>query len=118
MIKEKNLIEKFACLGFVSSSGELYLPLDCGIKFINECFKNKIVIIGIDFIHKIDDKVIPVDPTNSMDISNLLHEGLTWDKLLEMSYKTANYVLNEELKRDATQMCTFVLMFEHEYGAE
>lgn len=110
-----HLLNKFAHLGFVSTVGELYLPLDCGIKFADDCFKNKIAILGIDFIHKIDTKIIPVDPINSMDTSNLLNESLTWNKLIKMSYELAIHVLNEEFKRDPTQMCTFILMFEHEY---
>lgn len=106
----EELIKNFVSFGCLSHSGELYLPVGLTERFIESCFKESIVILGIDFFHKEEDCWIPVDPINSLDCSLLLHNILTWQEKVETSYNFAKKVLFLEKLKDDAQWCSLVLL--------
>jgi hypothetical protein len=109
---EEQIIDKYAQYGRISPSRELYLPLDISEKFIKECNKLSIAIIGIELFNIVDENIIPYNPINSIDCSNILQEGLDWKQIVLKCNSLVQKILLLELDRN--QYFNPTILEEHE----
>jgi hypothetical protein len=110
-MKEKDLLKKFLPKAYLSG-GETYLPISVGAHFIGECLRENIAVLGVDFFHRRDGFIIPVDPLNSVDCSEILCRGYNWSEIVSTTCAFALYALLQERERDSSQWCTFILLEE------
>lgn len=101
------MLEKFAPLGF-GRGGEFYLPVEHAARFVEECAREGVAVIGFDFVRVRGDEITPVVPVNSADWSHLL--GLRdWEAVVAQCAAASLPVLAAEAGRDPQQFCTFSL---------
>ncbi|MBP2000781.1 hypothetical protein J2Z69_001812 [Paenibacillus shirakamiensis] len=98
----------------IQSGGELYLPIQVASEFIQKCYDNNLAISGIDFVHIINNRIMPVSPINSMDASLLLGENRIWRNSILECKNFALSVIQKELERDSEQFCNFVVLSEND----
>ncbi|CUH97799.1 hypothetical protein P22_3945 [Propionispora sp. 2/2-37] len=113
---EKMLEEKFANLGYLSKSNELYLPVEVGLKLLEEGYRLGVAVIGVEFFHRKDGKIMPVEPLNGIDCSNLLNKYSDWRDVLNKCYDAVKAVLIMEKKRDDNQWCNLTFLKEQDWN--
>jgi len=112
---EKLIVEKFSALGYISKSNELYLPIENVKQLTEECQKQKVSIIGVEFFHKDGEEIIPVDPINGIDCSVLLSKYSRWDDVVDLCCNVVKNILKEEEHRDKTQWCNLTLLDQRDW---
>jgi hypothetical protein len=112
---ESFILSKYAAFGKLSSGGEIFLPLDTRRKFVDDCTRSGIAIIGLELFHIQSEKIIPVNPISGVDNSPLLRQHRTWAQVVQHCNETAMFVLEEEAKRDDTQYYCPTIIEEHEW---
>lgn len=85
------------------SGGEIYFPLHIRKMFVEECTSLKVAILGLEFFYVKSGLVIPVEPMNILDSSEMLKMYPHWDDVVNHCNQAALRVLIEEEKRDPTQ---------------
>lgn len=115
MKKAESLFGNYRACGYLSPNGELYLHLATALDFIEDVLRAELAIIGVDFYHISDGRVVPVSPINSFDGSELLREIDDWQTIVSRSHEIVRNILQEEVQRDETQHCGFELVEETEW---
>lgn len=112
---EQILINKYTEYGRVSLSGELYLPISLGEKFVTECSELKVAVVGVEFFHRKGESVIPVIPINSINYSCILDKYLEWKDVVNNCNKAVMFALDLESKSDNAKYFNPSLLEEHEW---
>ena len=92
---------------------EDYLSLQEAIRIVEECSRQGVAVIGIDFVHIREGKVQPRIPINSADWSAFLKEPY-WQDIVVRCNTASLRVLERE---DPEQLCAFVFFREEEWTA-
>lgn len=93
---------------------EQYLPLQEATRIVEECSRQGIAVIGIDFVHIREGKVQPCVPINSADWSVFLQEP-RWQDIVAQCNAASLRVLEREEREDPEQWCSFVFFREEEW---
>ncbi len=101
----------------VVRGNERYLPLQEAIRIVEECSRQGIAVIGIDFVHIQAGKVRPRVPINSADWSAFLQEP-RWQEVVTQCNAASLRVLEREEREDPEQLCSFVFLSEAEWTAD
>ncbi len=109
---EEMIINKYSLLGYLSPGRELYLPLNFAEDFINDCSKNNIAIIGIEFFHINNNGIPPVVPFRSMDYSDILKSYSKWKEVVLTCNEKALMILQNERIQDSTEFFNPILFEE------
>ncbi len=112
---ESFILSKYAPFGKLSQGGEIFLPLDVRERFVDDCTRSGIAIIGLELFHIQSEKIIPANPISGVDNSPLLRQHETWVQVVQRCNETARLVLEEEAKGDDTQYYCPTLLEEHEW---
>ncbi len=109
---EEMIINKYSLLGYLSPGRELYLPLNFAEDFINDCSKNNIAIIGIEFFHINNNGITPVVPFRGMDYSDILKSYSKWKEVVLTCNEKALMILQNERIQDSTEFFNPILFEE------
>ena len=93
---------------------ERYLPLQEAARIVEECSRQGVAVIGIDFVHIREGKVQPCVPINSADWSAFLKKP-HWQKVVAQCNAASRRVLEREEREDPEQLCSFVFFREEEW---
>ena len=96
---------------------ERYLPLQEAIRIVEECSRQGVAVIGMDFVHIQAGKVQPRIPINSADWSTFLKEP-RWQEVVAQCNAVSLRVLEREKREDPEQLCSFVFFREEEWTAD
>ena len=96
---------------------ERYLPLQEAIRIVEECSRQGVAVIGMDFVHIQAGKVQPRIPINSADWSAFL-KGPYWQEVVAQCNAASLRVLEREKREDPEQLCSFVFFREEEWTAD
>ena len=96
---------------------ERYLPLQEATRIVEECSRQGVAVIGIDFVHIREGKVQPRVPINSADWSAFLQEP-HWQEVVAQCNVASLRVLEREEREDPEQLCSFVFFSEEEWAAD
>ena len=96
---------------------ERYLPLQEATRLVEECSRQGIAVIGMDFAHIQAGKVRPRVPINSADWSAFLQE-FCWQEVVAQCNAASLQVLEREKREDPEQLCSFVFFSEEEWTAD
>ena len=99
-----------------SRRNERYLPLQEATRIVEECSRQGVAVIGIDFVHIREGKVQPRIPINSADWSAFLQEP-RWQDIVTQCNAASLRVLEREKREDPEQLCSFVFFGEEEWAA-
>ena len=95
---------------------ERYLPLQEATRIVEECSRQGIAVIGIDFVHIQAGKVQPCVPINSADWSAFL-QASRWQDIVAQCNEASLRALEREELEDPEQWCSFVFFREEEWTA-
>lgn len=112
---EQSIINKYAEYGRISLSGEIYLPISMGEKFVTECSELKVTVVGVEFFHRKGEYIIPVTPINGIDCSSIIDKYSEWKDVVNNCNKAVTVALDLEIRRDNTQYFNPSLLEEHEW---
>ena len=101
----------------VVGRNEQYLPLQEAIRIVEECSRQGVAVIGIDFVHIREGKIQPRVPINSADWSAFLKEP-RWQEVVAQCNVASLRVLEREKREDPEQLCSFVFFSEEEWAAD
>ena len=93
---------------------ERYLPLQEATRIVEECSRQGVAVIGIDFVYIQAGKVQPRIPINSADWSAFLQEP-RWQDIVAQCNAASLQVLEREEREDPEQWCSFVFFREEEW---
>jgi hypothetical protein len=95
------------------SGNEMYFPLKTTIDYTVRCSELGIAILGIDFFHIINGKIVPVNPIDSIDTDIHKQRGQLWGNVVQKCNSFVLAVLNKY--SDITLYCNIVTMEESEF---
>lgn len=96
---------------------ERYLPLQEATRIVEECSRQGVAVVGIDFVHIREGKIQPRIPVNSADWSAFLKEP-RWQDIVAKCNAASLRVLEREEREDPEQLCSFVFFREEEWAAD
>lgn len=108
MSKETEVIKFFGNLAY-EAGGEFYFPIHVVVQIINYCTKLNVAISGIDFFTINNNKLVPVNPINSVDTTSILNEDYLWDEKVDKCNSFALEVINLESAKNPNQLCNLVI---------
>ena len=98
----------------VVGRNERYLPLQEATRIVEECSRQGVAVIGLDFVRIREGKVQPRIPINSADWSAFLREP-HWQKVVAQCNAASLRALEREEREDPEQLCSFVFFREEEW---
>ena len=101
----------------MSRGNEQYLPLQEAARLVEECSRQGIAVIGIDFVHIREGKVQPRVPINSADWSPFL-QAARWQDVVAQCNAASLRVLEREGSKEPDQFCSLVFFSEEEWTAD
>ena len=101
----------------MSRGNEHYLPLQEAARLVEECSRQGIAVIGIDFVHIREGKVQAHVPINSADWSPFL-QAARWQDVVAQCNAASLRILEREEREDPEQLCSFVFFSEEEWAAD
>jgi hypothetical protein len=110
---EQRLFDAYAPFG-VKRGSELYLPLSRAKTMVEECRRERVAVIGVDFVTIDGGQVRPSMPINSADWSSFLASS-SWDEIVTRCNAASLVVLDREGREGPEQLCSMALLTEDEW---